>query len=168
MAFALAICKYHLLLGIAVLLLAQKRWSTIATACATGGALLAACFLIEGPSWPAGYLETLRRPELSPAVYRMPSLGGVAYWFPWAVAVEIALAAAVVWLLWIVCRRTSDLGLASAAATAAGLILSHHCYANDCALLLPLLVFTILRPEFQRWLKMTAVVLFTPAPCLPP
>jgi hypothetical protein len=162
--FALGICKFHLSLGIAVLLIAQKRWNTMASACATGAALLASCFLIEGPSWPTGYLENFRRPDISPAVSRMPNLNGVASWFPWPAAVEIALTVAVLWLLWIVCRRTSDPGLAGAAATAVGLILAHHCYANDCALLLPLLALTILRPDFPRWLKMAAVLLFTPAP----
>ncbi len=162
--FALGICKFHLSLGIAVLLLAQKRWSTIASACATGAALLASCFPIEGPAWPSRYLEILRRPEFSPATYRMPSLNGIANWFPWPLAIEVALTIAVIALLWMVCRRASDVGIAGAAATAGGLILAHHCYANDCALLIPLLALLTLRPEVPSWLKMTAMVLFTPAP----
>jgi hypothetical protein len=94
----------------------------------------------------------------------MPNLNGIAYWFPWPAAVEMGLTLAVICLLWAVCRHTPDLGLAGAAATGAGLILAHHCYANDCALLIPLLVFTILRPGIPRWMKMAAVLLFSPAP----
>jgi hypothetical protein len=164
MVFALCICKFHLSLGIPIFLVAQKRWSALASACATGAALLAACFLIEGPAWPLRYLEASRRPEFSPAVYRMPNLNGIAYWLPWPAAIEIALTLAVICLLWMACRNTSDLGFAGAVAAATGLLLAHHCYANDCALLIPLLVLTILRPGAPQWLKLTAVVLFTPAP----
>ena len=45
-----------------------------------------------------------------------------------------------------------------------GLILAHHCYANDCALLIPLLAIAILRPGIPRWMKMSAVLLLSPAP----
>jgi hypothetical protein len=69
-------------------------------------------------------------------------------------------------LLFVVCRRTADLGLAGAAAAAVGLILAHHCYANDIALLTPLLVLTMQRPANPRWLKAAAVLIFTPAPTL--
>jgi hypothetical protein len=162
--FALGICKFHLSLGILILMLAQKRWSALVSAFAAGAALVASCFLIEGARWPVGYLEILRRPEFSPATYKMPSLNGIANWFAWPVTIEIVLSIAVIGLLWAVCRHTADLGLTGAAAASAGLILAHHCYANDCALLIPLLVFIALRPEFPRWLKMAAVLLFTPAP----
>jgi hypothetical protein len=164
LVFSLCICKFHLALGIPILLAAQRRWSALLSACASGAALLAACFLIEGPAWPLRYLEASRQTSFSPAVYRMPNLNGIAYWFPWPTAVEIVLTIAVICLLWTVCRRTADLGLAGAAAAGAGLILAHHCYANDCALLIPLLAIAILRPGIPRWMKMSAVLLLSPAP----
>ena len=162
--FSLCICKFHLALGIPILLAAQRRWSALLSACASGAALLAACFLLEGPAWPLRYLEASRQPSFSPAAYRMPNLNGIAYWFPWSAAIEIVLTIAVICLLWTVCRHAPDLGFAGAAVAGAGLILAHHCYANDCALLIPLLAFTILRPGIPRWMKMSAVLLFSPAP----
>jgi hypothetical protein len=162
--FALCICKFHLMLGIPILLAAQKRWSALLSACAAGIALVAACFLIEGAAWPLRYLEASRQPSFSPATYRMPNLNGIAYWFPWPSAFEIVLALALICLLWFICRRTSNLGFAGAAAVAVGLLLAHHCYANDCALLIPLLALTLQRPSVPRWLKMAAVLLLTPAP----
>jgi hypothetical protein len=164
--FALCICKFHLSYGLPILLLAQKRWSALASACAAGAVLVAACFALEGWKWPAQYLALAQLPAFSPAVFRMPNLHGIAWWFPWPVAVEIGLSAGVAALLWMVCRRASNLGVAGAAVAAAGLLLAGHCYANDCALLAPMLVFTIQRDNLPRWLKVWAVLLLTPAPTL--
>jgi hypothetical protein len=162
--FALCICKYHLSLGLPILLLAQKRWSALASAAATGAALVAACFALEGWGWPAQYLGVVW--TLSPAVFRMPNLHGIASWFPWPVAVEIGLFIGVAALLWMVCRRASNLGFAGAAAAAAGLVLARHGYANDCALLVPMLVSTVQQDTVPRWLKLWALLLLTPAPTL--
>jgi len=164
--FALCLCKFHLALGIPILLMAQKRWSALAAGAAATAVLLAACFAIEGPSWPAHYLEVLRMPALSPAAYRMLNLHGIAYWTPWPAVVEVALSLAVIALLWSVCRRTPALGVAGAAAAAAGLLLSGHAYANDCALLIPLLAVTLQRHTVPMWLKVWALVLASPLPIL--
>jgi hypothetical protein len=48
----------------------------------------------------------------------------------------------------------------------AGLLLARHGYANDCALVVPMLVFTIQRHSVPRWLKFWALVVLTPAPAL--
>jgi hypothetical protein len=160
--FALCVCKFHLAFGIPILLVAQKRWSALLSACVTGAGLLIACFLIEGPAWPLRYLEASRLPKFSPAVSRMPNLNGLAYWFPWPLAIEVVLSIAVICLLWLVCRHTLDLGVAGAAAAAAGLLLAHHCYSNDCTLLIPLVVFTLQRPQIPSWLKVGGMLLFTP------
>ena len=77
-------------------------------------------------------------------------------------AMEVAGIA--VWVL-------SSLGLATISlyrfrATAAGLLMGGHAYANDCALLVPLLAFAIQRRAVPKWLKIWAVLLLTPAPVL--
>jgi len=159
--FALCLCKYHLAAGIPILLIAQKRWSALASACATGAVLVAACFALEGWRWPSQYWAVFR--ILSPAAFRMPNLHGIAYWTPWPVPAEIALFLAMAALLWMVCRRVSNVGLAGAAAVAAGLLMGRHGYANDGALLLPLLVFTVQRTSVPGWLKCWALLLLTPA-----
>ena len=66
--------------------------------------------------------------------------------------------------LWWFCRHISDLGTAGAAAAACGLLLAHHAYANDCVLLIPLLLLTIQRAEAPAWLKLWAALLLAPAP----
>ena len=164
--FALCICKFHLALGIPVLLVAQKRWRTLIAGTMAGLALIACCFVIEGPEWPLQYLKVSQMPAFSPASERMPNLHGIASWLPWATATQIALAIGIVWLLWVVCRSGTDLGTAGAAAAACGLLLAPHAYAGDITLLIPLSVLTIQRQGVPTWLKVWAVALLSPAAVL--
>jgi hypothetical protein len=164
--FALCICKYHLAIGLPVLLVAQKRWNALLAGAAAVAILLGASFWIEGADWPRRYLAVLADPAFSPAPPRMANLRGIAWWLPWPGVVEIVLAIAVACLLWTFLRRTTDLGLAGAGAAAAGLLLARHGYAGDCALLIPLLVLTVQRPAVPVWLRFWAVLLLTPIPLM--
>jgi hypothetical protein len=164
--FTLCICKYHLAVGLPILLAAQKRWRALGAAVAAGAVLLGACFWIEGPAWPLRYRDAVMHPQFSPAISRMANLRGIAWWLPWPGAVETVLAIAAVCLFWWFCRRTPHLGLAGAGAAAVGMLLGRHGQAGDFALLIPLLVFTLQRPAVPAWLKYWAVVLVTPVPTL--
>jgi len=166
LAFSLCLSKFHLALGIPIMLAAQKRWKTLIAGAMAGAALIASCFLIEGPGWPLQYSKILEMPLFSPAPERMPSLYGIASWLPWPAAAEIAGAVAIVLLLWAACRNGADLGMSGAAAAACGLLLGHHVYAGDCALLIPLAVLTIQRPFAPPWLKVWAALLLSFAPVL--
>jgi hypothetical protein len=165
-AFSVCICKYHLAVGLPILLIAQQRWRTLAAGAAAGAAWLAISFAVEGPEWPRHYVAMVTQPLFSPAPERMPNLRGIAHWLPWPAVVETILAIAVVVLLWLICRRSQSVGTAGAMAVAAGLVLAHHGYANDCALLIPLLALIIQRVTAPMWLKFWAIVLLTPAPTL--
>ena len=166
-AFAFCICKFHLALGIPIMLAAQKRWRTLISGGIAGLALTASGFLIEGRGWPREFSKVfLQMREFSPAPERMPNLHGIASWLPWPAATEIVAAVAIVWLLWAVCRGGTDLGTAGAAAAACGLLVGHHGYAYDCLLLLPLAVLTMQRPGVPIWLKAWAVLLLSPVPVL--
>ena len=57
----------------------------------------------------------------------------------------MACAAALIILLWRMCRETSEIGIAGAATAACGLLLGHG-YANDCVLLMPLAVGVLQKP----------------------
>ncbi len=162
-AFSLCICKFHLALGIPVMLAAQKRWRTLIAGAIGVLAWIASCFLIEGPGWPLAYLNISKIPEFSPAPERMPSLYGLASWLPWTTALELVSGMVVVWLLWGLCRGGQDLGMAGAAAAACGVLLAHHSYAGDCTLQIPLAILTIQRQAWRPWLKAWAVLTLTPA-----
>jgi hypothetical protein len=164
--FALCLCKFHLALGIPVLLVAQKRFKTLIAGGITGAALIASCYLIEGAGWLQEYVRTSKVPQFSPAPERMPNLHGVAHWLPWPTAAEIVFAIAVVLLLWTACREGTDLATAGAAAVACGLLVGYHAYAADITLLIPLSVLTIQRPGVPPWLKIWAVAMLSPAPVL--
>jgi hypothetical protein len=159
--FALCLCKYHLAIGLPIALAAQRRWKTLAAAAGAVAGLLAACFLIEGPGWPLGYLAVLRNPLFSVADSRMPNLRGVAYWLPGSAAIEAAGAVVVAVLLCLACRRNPPIGWTGSLTAAASLILGHHAYASDCVLLVPAALVGLQRP-LPAWLKMWGVLLATP------
>lgn len=165
-AFSFCISKYHLAIGIPFLLIAQKRWSTVLSGAAAGAVWIAASFAIEGPGWPWRYVALVTRPLFSPAPERMPNLRGVAHLLPWPAVGELVLAAVVCVLLVQICRRSTSLGAAGAVAAAAGLLVARHGYANDCALLIPLLALTIERPTAPGWLRLWALWLLSPVPFL--
>jgi hypothetical protein len=165
-AFSLCICKFHLALGIPVLLVAQKRWKTLIGGAIAFSVLIASCFLIEGPGWLLQYMKMSQLPEFSPAAARMPNLHGLASWLPWPTTAEMAGAVAIILLLWAACRGGLDLGTAGAAAAACGLLLGYHSYAGDCGLLIPLSVLTIQRHALPHWLKVWAVLLLSPVTVL--
>jgi hypothetical protein len=165
-AFALCICKFHLAVGLPVMLAAQRRWKTLGAGAAAFSLLLAACFLIEGANWPLRYIENSHMARFSPAAERMPNVYGLVSRQPWPPIAEIVLALAILLLLWVACRDTADLGFAGALAAACGLILGRHAYAQDLALLLPLSVILLQRPSVPPWLRAWAILMISPAPTL--
>src|SRR5471030_13033 len=165
-AFALCICKFHLAVGLPVMLAAQRRWRTLLAGAAAFSLLLAACFLIEGADWPFRYLENSQLARFSPAAERMPNLNGLVSRLPWPPIAEVVLCIAIVLLLWIACRDTADLGFAGALAAACGLLLGRHAYAQDLALLLPLSVILLQRQSAPPWLRAWAILMISPGPTL--
>ena len=165
-AFSLCICKFHLALGIPIMLAAQKRWRTMIAGAISFAALIALSFLIEGPGWLREYVKMSHLPEFSPAAARMPTLYGLASWLPGTEVIEIAAAVGLVLLLWTACREGTDLGTAGAAAAACGILLAHHSYAGDCGLLIPLAVLTIQRQGMPPWLNIGALLVLLPIPVL--
>jgi len=165
-AMALCICKFHLALGIPILLIAQKRWKALIAGAVAVAALIGFSFLIEGPEWPLRYRTMATMPIFSTGPKRMPSLRGAAEFLPWPVAAEIGSAAAVAALLWLASRRTSEVGPAGAAVAACGLLLGHHTYVADCSLLIPLAAMTVQDGRAPVWRKAWASVLLTPVPAL--
>jgi hypothetical protein len=161
-AFALCLSKYHMAVGIPVFLVAQKRWQTLVAGGATLAVLLAACFPVEGMAWPMRYWATVRNPNFSVAFCRMPNLRGVASWLPHAAVIELVAAAALLVLLWRVCRGTRELAMAGAATAACGLLAGHHAYGADATLLLPLAVLMLGKPG-PLWIRGWAALLLTPA-----
>jgi hypothetical protein len=165
-AFSLCICKFHLALGIPVMVAAQKRWNTMGVAAISVLLLIASCFLIEGPQWPLRYLEMSKMAAFAPPPDVMPTISALTVWLPWPVAAQLVGSVALGVLLWVVCRRVPDAGMAGAATAACGLLVAPHALFADTALLIPLAVLTIRRPTTPRWLQALAVLTLSPLPFL--
>ncbi len=163
-AFSLCVCKFHLALGIPVMLVSQKRWKTLIAGAVATFVWLACCFVLEGTQWPMQYMKFEKMPSFSPAPQRMPNLHGLVSWFPWPNALETISALAILFLLWLVCRRATDVGAAGAAAATCGFLVSHHSYGGDCTLLIPLAVLTIQRQGAPSWMKIWAGIMLSPVP----
>lgn len=160
-AFALCICKFHLLIGLGVMLLARKEWKAICSGIVSTALFLVACFAIEGRSWPILYNVIINLPTFSPAAIRMPNIYGLVARFPHALLLELLLSTVTVSALWFACRRV-PLSVAGALASAAGLLMAHHAYAYDCLLLLPLCVIVAREKQWPEWMRLAAIVLLSP------
>jgi hypothetical protein len=165
-AFSLCICKFHLALGIPVMLVAQKRWKVLIAGGISFLVLIASCFLIEGSQWPLRYAKMSQMAAFSPGSDVMPTISAMAARFPHPAATEIGGAIAILLLLAVVCQRIEDPGMAGAAAAACGLLVAHHALFADTALLIPLAVLTAQRADVPFWLKVWAIAMLSPVPFL--
>lgn len=160
-AFALCICKFHLLIGLGIMLLARKEWKAISAGVLSTAVLLSASFAVEGAKWPCLYLGVIELPGFSPSTNLMPDVYGLVARFPDALLWEILLSGAIAFLLWFACRR-STVSVAGALAAAAGLLFAHHAYGYDCVLLLPLCVIVAQNHRLPQWIQLVAVFLLSP------
>jgi hypothetical protein len=161
LALGACLAKFHLGLGIAVFLLARRRWGAILGAGCAAAALVAGSFALEGPGWPAGLWSVMKNPEFTPAPYKMPTFAGLAHGLPAAAVVEGALGIALLGLAWRAARGNAPAAEAYALALASGLAVSHHAYMYDAVVLLPLLASAAAGQEW-KWLRVAAVALSTP------
>jgi hypothetical protein len=80
----------------------------------------------------------------------MPNLRGLFHWLPFATGLEVAGAVAILCLLYGSSRR-SRVDVALAGGLAAGQLLSHHGYAYDAVVLVPLLAIGLGDVRTRPW-----------------
>jgi len=154
--FSLCTVKFHLFLLLPILLVAQRRWA-FGKGLLTGGAFLAAIsFAAAGWLWPIQFIQSATNPLFSPNLGQMPNLHGLLAGIEFEHLIEVALGALIAWGMWVVARRTS-FSYALAYALIGGLLLSHHAYMLDMAVLLPACL--ILSEDSQRRLVRAAAML---------
>ncbi len=166
-AFSLCICKFHLALGIPVMLAAQKRWKTLIAGAIAGAVWIGCCFLIEGRGWVQAYANNSKMPQFSPAPER--KCRPFSACFPGSPGRKCGARRRLGGrhpASWMACRDSKDLGMTGAAAVACGVLLGHHSYAGDYTLLIPLSVLTVQREAARPWLKGWAILMLTPVPVL--
>ncbi len=145
----LLVIKPHLAVGLAVVLLAARAWRTLLAAAATALAGLTVSVLVFGwatlPAWLASLSEASTRVaagelpwQKMPTVYAMLRLLGASH--PAALGAHVVVALAVVVLLWLIGRRTTDWRLLWSAGIIGGFLIVPYGYDYDLLwLLLPIL-----------------------------
>jgi len=161
---ALCAAKYHLVVLIPLVILAQRRWRMAAGAVGAGAAMLAVSFLVAGASWPREYWAALAGPGIQQAVSRMPNLHGLLSVMPFGLALEVVAAILVAATVFLAARRTSEFERPLALALVGSLLVSPHTYLADCALLLPALMMTTGGGAAANRRLISGVALATPVP----
>lgn len=160
LVLALCAAKFHIFLLVPLWIAAQRLWQ-LGKGFSTGAAVLVAIsFAAGGRAWPVRYFALLCDPGTSPAALAMPNLRGFFWAFQYNGVLEVAAAVCVGLLaLWSFRRLSFEYGLAMT--IAAGILISHHSYVSDCALLVPasLSVLSTGKSFPERFL---AVVLLVP------
>ena len=163
----LALCasKFHLVLLIPLVLVAQRRWRMAGGLAGGVAVLLAISFAVAGWGWPRSYLEVLTDARIQPSVASMPNFHGLLSGLPHGLALEVAAGLVMAAVVFAAARRASSLEAPLTLALAAGILVSFHAYLMDCALLLPALIL-ILRSAVPRPTRVAAWFLATPLPWL--
>lgn len=164
---ALSLCglKWSLFLTLPLLIVGRRLWRCGAGfAIGAAAALLVSCFA-AGPDWTAQYVRMILAETASPRVAEMASLRGLFQGMPWNTALEFSACLLTAALIWRICRKAESLDYAAAATLVGGLLISHHAYLYDCAILVPALL-VLARVARAGWLRGYAMVLLTPVPLL--
>jgi len=160
--FALCAAKFHIFVFLPLLLWRHKLWRGFLVGAA---ALVVVSFAAGGWDWPRQYISTLSQGIVSPDVQHMPNLRGMFAAWPHPGAWEIGTGLSIAIVVAVAIRKT-DLLNGLAVVLLGGLLVSHHAYVQDCALLIPVLL--IAWPRIRRlcatyeWCVIPAVLLLIP------
>jgi hypothetical protein len=160
LVFTVCATKFQLFLLVPFWIVSQRLWQ-FGRGFVTGAAcLVAVSFLAGGLRWPLEFLALLADPATNPTASLMPNVHGVFAEMPYGLTLEIASAVGISAVaLWSFRRMSFEYGLAMT--TAAGILMSHHAFVSDCALLIPglLILFWRAKTPAERFF---AVAMFTP------
>ncbi len=152
-----AAVKPQLLVLVPVALLAEGRWRTLASAGATGAALVAASVMVWGlEPWLAWHSALQRFQALIFPEPRMIAALITPYGFllghglngAWA----FLLAPLAIWLAWSTFRRSADVADRSLAIFAGALLVSPYAMNYEAALFAPAVAAYLARTDQRRWL----------------
>lgn len=163
----LALCasKYHLMVLIPLVVLAQRRWRMVGGAAAAAFLMAAVSFACQGPDWPRQYYSVLADSRIHPALEHMPALHAffgttrAGLWFELAASITLAS------LVWITARDARSFEWPLGMALAAGVLISFHSYIADCTILLPALIEAI-QSSKMKVARVAGIALATALPWL--
>ena len=128
--------KFNLFLTLPLVFLIRRNWALLCSAAVGSAALISWSFLLGGWDWPRAFLGIIFNPigNSGPAI--MPNFSAIAARSSGPILVESVLALLAIGAIVVVSIR-SRFETAIAAALLGGILVSHHCYAADCAVLIP-------------------------------
>jgi hypothetical protein len=145
MLLVLCAAKFHIFVFLPVLLWRHKLWRGFL---AGGVALVAISFAAGGWHWPLQYVRALSQDIVSPGVQNMANLRGLFVTWPhagaWEIGAALLVAMAVAAAVW----QTDFLG-GLAVVLLGGMLVSHHAYVQDCALLIPVVLIAL--RDIPKW-----------------
>jgi hypothetical protein len=146
MLFALCAAKFHIFVFLPVLLWRHRLWRGFL---ACGIALAGVSFAAGGWHWPQQYYAALSQDVVSPGVENMANLRGLFVSWPhaaaWEIGASLLVAAAVIAVVW-----KADFMSGLTVVLLGGMLVSHHAYVQDCALLIPVVLIAL--RDIPEWL----------------
>lgn len=160
MILSLCAAKFHLFLLLPVFILVRREWR-LGLGLASGGAILGAISgVLAGWDWPLQFVRTISQQTINPHPWQMQNLRGLLYQAPHAGILELLLAGLVVAIVCSIARR-GTLDHAWCAMLVGGLLISHHSYLPDDAILIPA-ALSLAMTSRTGWLKFLAALPLIP------
>jgi len=159
LVLSLTLAKFHLFLPLFPAVLFARRWRFASGLFGGTAMLLAANFLVSGPTWPRTYLAAITDPVVTPGVIITPSLFYAIPDTPQMRNLVVAVVGLVMMALYLRIAR-EKVELLIAAAPVAILPLLPHAGSYDCLLLTPLALYALDRGSKPA--KIAGVLLLIP------
>ncbi|HTQ54630.1 MAG TPA: glycosyltransferase family 87 protein [Bryobacteraceae bacterium] len=159
--------KPQLFIFVPLFLMIRRDWKVLRGGLAGGLLQMAISFAAQGATWPREFAAVLASPEINPGLGYMPNLRGAAF----------ALAGGDIAPVWLVLYAVAAIGCGLILfrkpsfetgiswALVCGLLVSHHAYIQDLALLL--LPFVLIASQSKSYpIRALLTLAVTPLPCL--
>lgn len=165
--FGLVLFKFHLLIGLALALLAARQWRMLRSFAAVGLAEAAVSVALIGVNGIRPYIEFVQRADQlppHPAIQKMPNLAGLCSNLGLMdVPVLVGVLALMVVAAAMYAARTGPWWCVYLAGMAASLLISPHIFLYDLGILLPALPAGYFFSK-SKWTRAACVLLCSPVP----
>jgi len=166
LVLSLAAIKFHLFfLGVPLLLIRRREWRACLGLSLGLAFLIAASFRAQGTDWPGRFAGQVLSPAIGPNPASMPNWHGVTNG---SIALELTASVLTLLVLWVVVSPSviPDSSTAFAAALLAGVLVGHHAYVQDAAILIPAALWILVSPTHHWSLRVGGLLVLSPFPWL--
>jgi hypothetical protein len=166
LVLSLTAIKFHLFfLSLPLLLIRRRQWR-VCLGLGLGLAFLTAVsFWGQGADWPSRFARQVLSPAIGPNPASMPNWHGLTNG---SIVLELAASFLTLLTLSVVVSSSviADSSTAFAVALLAGVLVSHHAYVQDAAILIPAALWILVSPTHHWSLKVCGLLVLSPFPWL--